>query len=163
MQEAHARARRGDGPTLIECKTYRFLPHTSDDDDKTYRSREEVAEHKHHDPIDRFTAYLIAQGLLAITTGCRRCTTRSRPRSTPRSRPPGTRPTPIPPPPWRHVFAEDERREPRRISSPRSATRSTTEMAADDRIVLLGEDVGARGGVFKVSEGFMRRVRRGSA
>jgi len=63
MQEARARAMAGDGPTLIECKTYRFLPHTSDDDDKTYRSREEVAEHKHHDPIDRFTAYLIAQGL----------------------------------------------------------------------------------------------------
>jgi 2-oxoisovalerate dehydrogenase E1 component alpha subunit len=64
MQEAHTRARAGEGPTLIECKTYRYLPHTSDDDDKTYRSREEVAEHKHHDPIDRFTAYLISQGLL---------------------------------------------------------------------------------------------------
>jgi 2-oxoisovalerate dehydrogenase E1 component alpha subunit len=64
MQTAHARARAGEGPTLIECKTYRYLPHTSDDDDKTYRTREEVDEHKHRDPIDRFTAYLIAQGLL---------------------------------------------------------------------------------------------------
>ena len=64
MQEAHARARAAGGPTLIECKTYRYLPHTSDDDDKTYRSPEEVAEHKHHDPIDRFTAYLISHGLL---------------------------------------------------------------------------------------------------
>jgi 2-oxoisovalerate dehydrogenase E1 component alpha subunit len=64
MQTAHARARAGEGPTLIECKTYRYLPHTSDDDDKTYRTREEVDEHKHRDPIDRFTAYLIAQGVL---------------------------------------------------------------------------------------------------
>lgn len=64
MKEAHDRARRGEGPTLIECKTYRFLPHTSDDDDKTYRSRKEVEEHKHQDPIDRFTAHLISQGLL---------------------------------------------------------------------------------------------------
>jgi 2-oxoisovalerate dehydrogenase E1 component alpha subunit len=64
MKEAHDRARRGDGPTLIECKTYRFLPHTSDDDDKTYRSRAEVEEHKHHDPIDRFSTYLIEQGML---------------------------------------------------------------------------------------------------
>jgi len=63
MQEARTRAIAGEGPTLIECKTYRYLPHTSDDDDKTYRSREEVAEHRHHDPIDRFTAYLIAQDL----------------------------------------------------------------------------------------------------
>ena len=44
MKTAHERARAGDGPTLIECKTYRYLPHTSDDDDKTYRSREEVEE-----------------------------------------------------------------------------------------------------------------------
>jgi 2-oxoisovalerate dehydrogenase E1 component alpha subunit len=63
MREAHDRARAGDGPSLIECKTYRFLPHTSDDDDKTYRSKAEVAEHRHHDPIDRFTAYLIDRGL----------------------------------------------------------------------------------------------------
>jgi TPP-dependent pyruvate/acetoin dehydrogenase alpha subunit len=58
MKQAHDRARNGDGPTLIECKTYRFLPHTSDDDDKTYRSREEVEEHKHYDPLVRFGAYL---------------------------------------------------------------------------------------------------------
>jgi 2-oxoisovalerate dehydrogenase E1 component alpha subunit len=64
MRTACERARAGDGPTLIECKTYRYLPHTSDDDDKTYRSREEVAEHKHRDPIDRFTGYLISHGLL---------------------------------------------------------------------------------------------------
>lgn len=63
MKEAHDRARNGDGPTLLECKTYRFLPHTSDDDDKSYRTREEVAEHKHHDPIDRSAAYLIRHGL----------------------------------------------------------------------------------------------------
>jgi 2-oxoisovalerate dehydrogenase E1 component alpha subunit len=63
MKQAHDRARNGDGPTLIECKTYRFLPHTSDDDDKTYRSREEVEEHKHYDPLVRFGAYLKQQKL----------------------------------------------------------------------------------------------------
>ena len=63
MKEAHDRARAGDGPTLIECKTYRYLPHTSDDDDKSYRSRAEVEEHRHRDPIDRFVAYLIGRGL----------------------------------------------------------------------------------------------------
>ena len=54
MKTAHERARAGGGPTLIECKTYRYLPHTSDDDDKSYRSREEVEEAHHHDPIDAF-------------------------------------------------------------------------------------------------------------
>jgi 2-oxoisovalerate dehydrogenase E1 component alpha subunit len=63
MKVAHERARKGEGPSLIECKTYRFLPHTSDDDDKTYRSRAEVEEHRHHDPIDRFAAYLVHEGV----------------------------------------------------------------------------------------------------
>jgi 2-oxoisovalerate dehydrogenase E1 component alpha subunit len=64
MKRAHDRARAGEGPTLIECKTYRFLPHTSDDDDKTYRSREEVEEHRHHDPVDGFVAYLVQHDVL---------------------------------------------------------------------------------------------------
>jgi 2-oxoisovalerate dehydrogenase E1 component alpha subunit len=61
MQTAHERARAGGGPTLIECKTYRYLPHTSDDDDKSYRTREEVEEAHHHDPIDQFATYLTEQ------------------------------------------------------------------------------------------------------
>ncbi len=64
MKRAHERARAGDGPTLIECKTYRFLGHTSDDDDKTYRSRDEVEEARHRDPLQVFGAYLQTSGLL---------------------------------------------------------------------------------------------------
>ena len=69
MAEAHERARRGDGPTLIECKTYRYLPHTSEDDDKTYRPREEVEEARHHDPIVLFADYLRGQGVLDDDVG----------------------------------------------------------------------------------------------
>jgi 2-oxoisovalerate dehydrogenase E1 component alpha subunit len=58
MKRAVDRARNGEGPTLIECKTYRFHPHTSDDDDRTYRTREEVEEAKKKDPILQFEAYL---------------------------------------------------------------------------------------------------------
>jgi len=64
MKAAVDRARAGEGPTLIETKTYRFFPHTSDDDDRTYRSREEVEEAKHHDPIHRFEHYLRDAGVL---------------------------------------------------------------------------------------------------
>ena len=63
MKEGVARARSGEGPTLIECKTYRFQPHTSDDDDRTYRSREEVEEARLHDPVSLFATYLTGQGL----------------------------------------------------------------------------------------------------
>jgi len=58
------RARAGEGPTLIEAKCYRFQPHTSDDDDRMYRSREEVEQAKHDDPLIRFAAYLKDQGLI---------------------------------------------------------------------------------------------------
>jgi len=62
--EAVARARQGDGPTLIEAKTYRPVPHSSDDDDRSYRSREEVAYWKARDPILRFEEVLTGRGLL---------------------------------------------------------------------------------------------------
>ncbi|GAC1370157.1 MAG: 3-methyl-2-oxobutanoate dehydrogenase subunit alpha [Actinomycetota bacterium] len=52
------KARGGGGPTLIEATCYRYAPHTSDDDDRTYRSREEVKQAKADDPILRFQAYL---------------------------------------------------------------------------------------------------------
>jgi 2-oxoisovalerate dehydrogenase E1 component alpha subunit len=64
MRRAVDRARAGDGPTLIECKTYRYHPHTSDDDDRTYRTREEVEEAKKKDPLVVFGGYLKEIGLL---------------------------------------------------------------------------------------------------
>lgn len=50
-REAVERARRGDGPTLFEAKVNRLTPHSSDDDDRFYRSREEVASYRERDPI----------------------------------------------------------------------------------------------------------------
>jgi 2-oxoisovalerate dehydrogenase E1 component alpha subunit len=57
-------ARSGGGPTLVELKTYRFHPHTSDDDDRTYRSREEVDEAKRNDALLVFGKYLKEQGII---------------------------------------------------------------------------------------------------
>ncbi|MGZ8584246.1 MAG: thiamine pyrophosphate-dependent dehydrogenase E1 component subunit alpha [Actinomycetota bacterium] len=64
MTTAVERAQAGEGPTLIEAKTYRFFPHTSDDDDRSYRSREEVEEAKHHDPLHLFEHTLRKAGVL---------------------------------------------------------------------------------------------------
>ncbi len=63
-KEAVERARRGEGPTFIEAKTYRLVPHTSDDDDRRYRSREEVEEWAKKDPLIRFAAWLQEHGVL---------------------------------------------------------------------------------------------------
>jgi 2-oxoisovalerate dehydrogenase E1 component alpha subunit len=57
-REAVDRARAGEGPTLLELRTYRHYSHTSDDDDRTYRKKEEVEEWKRKDPIPRFETYL---------------------------------------------------------------------------------------------------------
>lgn len=63
-KEAVERARSGQGPTLIEAVMYRLVPHSSDDDDRTYRTREEVEEAKKKDPILVFGNYLKEVGLL---------------------------------------------------------------------------------------------------
>jgi 2-oxoisovalerate dehydrogenase E1 component alpha subunit len=58
------RARAGEGPSLIELRTYRFFSHTSDDDDRTYRKKEEVDEWKKKCPIIRFERYLKSLDIL---------------------------------------------------------------------------------------------------
>jgi 2-oxoisovalerate dehydrogenase E1 component subunit alpha len=63
-RQAVERARRGEGPTLIEVKTYRFTAHSSDDDDKRYRKAEEVASWRQKDPIHRYAGYLRDAGTL---------------------------------------------------------------------------------------------------
>jgi acetoin:2,6-dichlorophenolindophenol oxidoreductase subunit alpha len=56
-QGALARARGGDGPTLIECKTYRWHGH-SEHDKAFYRTKEELAMWKSRDPLPTFKTYL---------------------------------------------------------------------------------------------------------
>lgn len=58
VKEAADRARRGEGPSLVETVSYRLTPHSSDDDDRTYRAQDEVTEAKSKDPILTFAAYL---------------------------------------------------------------------------------------------------------
>jgi len=64
MKAAHgaiARAREGEGPTLIECKTYRYHGH-SEHDQPWYRPQEELIEWESRDPIPRFEVFLEKRG-----------------------------------------------------------------------------------------------------
>jgi 2-oxoisovalerate dehydrogenase E1 component alpha subunit len=63
-RDAVARARAGGGPTLIEARCVRLLPHTSDDNDRTYRPAAELAELRSHDPVARFREELSELGVL---------------------------------------------------------------------------------------------------
>jgi 2-oxoisovalerate dehydrogenase E1 component alpha subunit len=63
VNEAMERARSGGGPSLIEGTCYRFLAHSTDDNDMTYRTREMVEEYRKHDPVPSFEALLIDNGI----------------------------------------------------------------------------------------------------
>lgn len=64
VRAAAARARAGEGPTLIETDTYRTESHTNSDDPTRYRTRDEEAAWAHLDPIARLQAYLSERGLI---------------------------------------------------------------------------------------------------
>src|SRR5262249_49342061 len=63
MMRAGARAREGQGPTLLELETYRFAGHSRSDPGH-YRMPEEVAAWKERDPIALYQANLFAEGIL---------------------------------------------------------------------------------------------------
>src|SRR5688500_969050 len=63
-REAIERARRGEGPTLIEAKVTRLTAHSSDDQHTKYRSAEELESEKGRDPLPRFRDQLRAAGLI---------------------------------------------------------------------------------------------------
>ena len=64
VSAAVSRARSGGGPTLIELKVNRMTPHSSDDDDRTYRPREEVEAMKALDPVPAFANSLLERKVL---------------------------------------------------------------------------------------------------
>ena len=64
MSEAVERARKGEGPTMVECLTYRMRGHYIGDPSR-YRQAQEVAEWREKDPIERLTKRLTAEGVLS--------------------------------------------------------------------------------------------------
>ena len=162
MRAAVERARAGRGPTLIECKTYRFLGH-SKSDQRVYRSRDEEAAWRERDPIARFRAALLEQAW-ATTAELDAIAARSRrPPSTPRSSSHGAARSPT-------RGASPRACSPRRS---RSRMRELTywqalqealreEMQRDPRVFLMGEDIGAYGGAFGVTRGLLDGVRPGA-
>ncbi len=62
-KEAADKAKKGEGPTLIECFTYRMSDHTTADDASRYRTKEEVEVWKAKDPILRLERYMEKKGL----------------------------------------------------------------------------------------------------
>jgi 2-oxoisovalerate dehydrogenase E1 component len=162
VRSAVRHARRGDGPTLVECKTYRYLAHTSDDDDRTYRTSQEVEAWRKKDPLRRITQYCIEQRLLSEAEEERieaevKALVDDSAKAAEAAAPPD------PATATHHVFARPIEGRPDPEPEPTEGTERTVIdtirwtqhelLAADPRVLVLGEDVGPRGGVFRATDG----------
>ncbi len=160
-EEAVRRALAGEGPTLIECKTYRTRPHAEGMGDFTYRTREEVEEWKTRCPLrrvrDRLTQEASENGqasrLTAIDAEVAALVAEAVQFAE------GS-PWPEPQTATDHVYAvpRDEPVPPPAGNREISYMKATHEalagaMARDPRIFVLGEGIGKRGGNFRTTEG----------
>ena len=168
-ERAAARGRAGMGPALLECKTFRMRGH-EEASGNDYVPAADIAAWVARDPIDRFEARLDEAGLLPATE---RAGLRAELRLEVETLVSGALAAPVPatteddelgrvyatPAPLRRADA-DRRAHPRDaagdgdmryLDSVREALR--VALAADDRVVLLGQDIAGYGGVFKATEG----------
>lgn len=68
VKEALDRARNGGGPSIVEGTCYRFLAHSTDDNDMTYRTKELVAEARKSDPVPKFERVLLDAGVMTAAS-----------------------------------------------------------------------------------------------
>ena len=163
MAAAVERARAGEGPSLIEAKTYRYYAHTSDDDDKLYRSREEVELWRRKDPIPNFRQYLVEQRILTearereideeTTSEIAEAVKATEAAPDPMDPLSHVYANPIEPPPATFVVASVPPGEKGNIITSINTTLHRV-MEEHDDVVVFGEDVAdPKGGVFKASQG----------
>ncbi len=162
-REAVKRARNGEGPTLIECKTYRTRAHAEGMGDFTYRTREDVEVWKTRCPIARLKKHLldqkiasdaelsaIEQEVAALTESAHEFAEKS---AYPTAESATT-----------HVYAAPRSGPPRDVPTSNADTRELTfmkatlealteEMAHNPKIFVMGEGIGVRGGNFATTSG----------
>jgi 2-oxoisovalerate dehydrogenase E1 component len=164
-KEAVARARGGGGPTLIECIVDRLGAHSSEDDQRRYRTQEEIDQLTQNDCLERFKKRLLEEGILSakevaeyeervkdeVTKATKEgIDSPDAPAENALTNVYGLDvPTAIEP------AAELETEEMNMVAALRSCL--TEEMERDERVMILGEDVGAKGGVFLVTDGLHKR------
>lgn len=160
MAEATRRARAGEGPTLIEARTYRTVGHHEGDPVAgTYRQQAEIDEWKARDPIDRFRKKLIEEYRIASVQDLADIETRIDAVIDAALEFARRSPLPDPASVRRHVFA-DPINPPVALAAPAAGTSRVQgwleavrdgiaeEMRANDAILYLGEGTGERGGSF---------------
>jgi pyruvate/2-oxoglutarate/acetoin dehydrogenase E1 component/TPP-dependent pyruvate/acetoin dehydrogenase alpha subunit len=171
VQEAVARARNGEGPSLIECRTYRWYGH-SRSDPRAYRTKEEEAAWKARDPIPNFASLLVKAGVateaeideieLQVEDAIEDATEFAL--NSPTPPPEGVDKYVYAPFKWTDadVARERELRELCRQGGPgthkvlyREAIQEALreEMERDESVFLMGEDIGLYGGAYGATRG----------
>jgi 2-oxoisovalerate dehydrogenase E1 component len=175
VRAAVERARRGEGPTLIEAITYRYRGH-SKSDRQVYRTKDEVQAWMARDPIARLREALIARGWLseaeaaALEERAREAVAEALRAAEGDPEPDVAQLTegvyaedPLFPPRWiRQAFGSEVPVEPpagtRELSYAEALREAMAQaMAADERVFLMGEDIGVYGGAFGVTQGLIER------
>ena len=164
VAEAAARARASRGPTLIEAMTYRFGGHSTGDPGTGYRSREELEQWRQKDPIARLRRHLLDtmscdEAELSALEGQVSLQLEEAVASA------LSEPDPDPSEAFKHLFAPTHEiieagpaGEERQLSYLQALNEAIgEEMERDPRLIMLGEDIGARGGPFGVSKGLLDR------
>jgi 2-oxoisovalerate dehydrogenase E1 component len=164
-KEAIARARAGHGPTLIECLVDRLGAHSSEDDQRRYRTQEEIARLALSDCLEQFKKRLLDEGVLSakeiaeyeerVKEEVAKATTEgmASPDAPAENALTNVYGLDVP----KAIDPPDgvETEEMNMVSALRSAL--TEEMERDERVIVLGEDVGKKGGVFLVTDGLYNK------
>jgi 2-oxoisovalerate dehydrogenase E1 component len=164
-KQAVARARAGGGPTLIECLVDRLGAHSSEDDQRRYRSQEELDQLAANDGLERFKKNLTEAGILDQGT-LAEYEERVKDEVTKATRQGLDSPDAKPEDALTNVYAtgapsaiepdpRGETEDMNLVQAVRDAL--TREMERDERVMVLGEDVGPKGGVFLVTDGLYAR------
>lgn len=167
--EAVERARSGNGPTLLECKTYRTRPHSEGMGDYTYRTRDEVAAWRERCPIKRFRSALIERGEVseadfnavdeALKLEIEEASKAAEAASTPDPKQATTHVYAATPPAAATISSRAELPSGDREISFVGATLEAldAEMATNPGIFVLGEGIGVRGGNFGTTSGLFAK------
>ncbi len=164
-KQAVARARGGQGPTLIETIVDRLGAHSSEDDQRRYRTQEELEQLASNDCLSRFRTKLIEQSILSEKQ-VQEYEEDVKEEVTQATREGLDSPAAQPEDALSNVYAlsvpeakdpapETETGEVNMVQALRDTL--AWEMEHDERVVVLGEDVGPKGGVFLVTDGLYHR------
>ncbi len=164
-KQAVARARSGGGPTLIEAIVDRLGAHSSEDDQRRYRSAEELEQLNQNDCLDRFRKRLLKEGILSdkqvaeydesVKEEVNQATRQALDARDPEPEEALTNVYASDPPAAIEPAAGADADELNMVSALREAL--AEEMERDERVMILGEDVGPKGGVFLITDGLFEK------